>query len=85
MLPGYGIDLVEVRARDATATAFISATTVRAALAAGDLAAVERLVPPATLAFLAVARGRRAHRCERLGRRKPRIVRPQAESRKPEA
>jgi [citrate (pro-3S)-lyase] ligase len=51
VLPQYGIGLVEVE-RAATGGRFISATDVRAALAAGDVAAIERLVSPATLAFL---------------------------------
>jgi [citrate (pro-3S)-lyase] ligase len=51
VLPEYGIDLVEIpRAPDGDG--FISATRVRAALAAGDFATVERLVPPCTLAYL---------------------------------
>jgi [citrate (pro-3S)-lyase] ligase len=56
LLPGYGIELVEVP-RAADGNRFISATTVRAALAAGDTAELERLVPPATLAFLASTEG----------------------------
>jgi [citrate (pro-3S)-lyase] ligase len=56
-LPAYGIELVEVpRATDGDR--FISATTVRQALAAGDSAALERLVPPATLAYLTSPDGR---------------------------
>jgi [citrate (pro-3S)-lyase] ligase len=51
VLPQYGIELVEVE-RAARGGRFISATDVRAALAAGDLAAVAGLVPPTTLAFL---------------------------------
>jgi [citrate (pro-3S)-lyase] ligase len=51
VLPHYGIALVEVE-RTARDGRFISATDVRAALAAGDFAAIEHLVPPATLAFL---------------------------------
>ncbi len=51
VLPQYGVDLVEVE-RTARDGRFISATDVRAALAAGDVAAVARLVPPATLTFL---------------------------------
>jgi [citrate (pro-3S)-lyase] ligase len=64
-LPEYGIELVEVpRATDGDR--FISATTVRAALAAGDTAALERLVPPPTLAFLASGEGQAiAHRLKR--------------------
>ncbi len=51
VLPQYGADLVEVE-RAAEGGRFISATDVRTALAAGDVAAIEHLVPPATLAFL---------------------------------
>lgn len=71
ILPRYGVALVEVR-RAAEGDRFISATDVRAALAAGDLAEVERLVPPTTLAYL------RAPECEpilaslRRARQRPR-------------
>ena len=52
VLPEYGIDLVEIeRARDGPDT-FVSATRVRAALAAGDMETVARLVPATTLAIL---------------------------------
>ena len=51
VLPQYGIDLVETE-RAASGGRFISATDVRAALAAGDLAAIESQVPPTTLAYL---------------------------------
>jgi [citrate (pro-3S)-lyase] ligase len=51
VLPQFGIALVEVD-RTALDGRFISATDVRAALAAGDVAAVESQVPPTTLAFL---------------------------------
>jgi [citrate (pro-3S)-lyase] ligase len=51
VLPQYGIALVEIE-RTARDGRFISATDVRAALAAGDFAALEQLVPPTTLAFL---------------------------------
>jgi [citrate (pro-3S)-lyase] ligase len=51
VLPQYGIGLVEVE-RAASGGRFISATDVRAALAAGNFAAVGQLVPPTTLAFL---------------------------------
>lgn len=55
-LPEYGIGLVEVpRASDGDR--FISATTVRAAMAERDVSALERLVPPPTLAFLASEEG----------------------------
>ena len=51
VLPEYGVDLVEVE-RTARNGRFISATDVRAALAVGDIAAIEGQVPPTTLAFL---------------------------------
>jgi [citrate (pro-3S)-lyase] ligase len=51
VLPQYGVALVEVE-RAVEGGRFISATDVRAALAAGDVATIEHLVPPATLAFL---------------------------------
>ncbi len=51
VLPQHAIALVEVE-RTARGGRFISATDVRAALAAGDLAALEALVPPSTFAFL---------------------------------
>jgi [citrate (pro-3S)-lyase] ligase len=51
VLPQYGIGLVEVR-RAADGDRFISATDVRAALAVGDFATIERLVPPSTLEYL---------------------------------
>jgi citrate lyase synthetase len=51
VLPQYGIRLVEVE-RAARGGRFVSATDVRAGLAAGDVAAIEGLVPPTTLAFL---------------------------------
>jgi [citrate (pro-3S)-lyase] ligase len=57
ILPQYGVALVEVR-RAAEGDRFISATDVRAALAAGDMATVERLVPPATLEYLQSPAGR---------------------------
>ncbi len=56
VLPQYGIALVEVE-RTARDGRFVSATDVRAALAAGDFAALEQLVPPTTLAFLASPEG----------------------------
>jgi [citrate (pro-3S)-lyase] ligase len=56
VLPEYGIGLVEVE-RTARNGRFVSATDVRAAIAAGDLAALESLVPPATLAFLRSSEG----------------------------
>lgn len=51
LLPQYGIGLVEVQ-RATDGDRFISATDVRAALAAGDFATIERLVPPSTLEYL---------------------------------
>jgi len=52
VLPGYGVELVEVeRAKDAGGV-FVSATRVRAAYAAGDMETVRRLVPATTLAIL---------------------------------
>jgi [citrate (pro-3S)-lyase] ligase len=51
LLPLYGIELVEVQ-RAAVGDHFITATDVRAALAAGDFDTVERLVPPCTLDYL---------------------------------
>jgi [citrate (pro-3S)-lyase] ligase len=64
VLPQYGIGLVEVE-RTAESGRFISATDVRAALAAGDLAAAARLVPPTTLAFLNSAAGQEIARALR--------------------
>jgi [citrate (pro-3S)-lyase] ligase len=55
-LPCYGIGLVEVR-RAMDGDRCISATTVRQALAAGDVPTLERLLPPPTLAFLASEEG----------------------------
>ncbi len=57
ILPRYGVALVEVQ-RAAEGDRFISATDVRVALAVGDMARVERLVPPATLEFLQSPAGR---------------------------
>jgi [citrate (pro-3S)-lyase] ligase len=61
VLPALGVEVVELeRARVgglATAPA-ISASTVRAALAAGDLGALPALVPPTTLAYLLSGEGR---------------------------
>jgi len=59
LLPLYGIDLVEIRRANA-GEAFISATSVREALAVGDFATIERLVPETTLAYL---RTFRPHGC----------------------
>jgi [citrate (pro-3S)-lyase] ligase len=58
VLPGYGVELVEI-ARATDGARAISATTVREALAAGDWSTVEKLVPPATRAFLRSAEGGR--------------------------
>ena len=53
VLPEYGVQLVEVeRLKDADG-AFVSATRVRAALAAGDTETVRRLVPATTIPCLA--------------------------------
>jgi len=57
LLPLYGIDLVQIR-RATDGDRFISATDVRAAVAVGDFATIERLVPPTTLAFLQSPAGR---------------------------
>ena len=57
ILPQYGVALVEVR-RTAEGDRFISATDAREALAAGDMATVERLVPPSTLEYLRSPEGR---------------------------
>lgn len=57
VLPGFGVEPVEVeRARAGGAP--ISASAVRAALAAGDEAALAALVPPTTLAYLLSDDGR---------------------------
>jgi [citrate (pro-3S)-lyase] ligase len=56
VLPQHGVSLVELR-RAAEGDRFISATDVRAALAAGDWMAVERLVPPSTLEYLRSPQG----------------------------
>ncbi len=65
-LPPYGIELVEVT-RATSGGLFISATTVRDALARGDLAPLARLVPPATLAFLRSPEGEQIARRLREG------------------
>ena len=81
VLPQYGIDLVEVE-RTARDGRFISATDVRAALAAGDFAALEGLVPPSTLAFLQSPEGAAiAAALERDGRDTAESQEPRAESR----
>jgi [citrate (pro-3S)-lyase] ligase len=74
ILPRYGVALVEVQ-RAAEGDRFISATDVRAALAAGDMARVERLVPPSTLEYLRSPAGREVAAALSL----------QADSRKPKA
>jgi len=52
VLPEYGVELAEIeRVKDAEG-AFVSATRVRAAIAAGDMETVARLVPATTLAIL---------------------------------
>ncbi|HEY3384310.1 MAG TPA: [citrate (pro-3S)-lyase] ligase [Vicinamibacterales bacterium] len=57
VLPQCGIGLTEIPRLEADGRP-ISATTVRAALAAGNLAAVTGLVPPATMVFLESEAGR---------------------------
>jgi [citrate (pro-3S)-lyase] ligase len=74
VLPRYGVELVEVQ-RAAEGDRFISATDVRAALAANDMARVARLVPPSTLEYLQSPEGRKIAAALSL----------QAESRKPRA
>jgi [citrate (pro-3S)-lyase] ligase len=66
VLPEHGVELVEIQ-RAGDATGFISATRVRERLAAGDLAAVQSMVPPPTLAFLQSPDG--VEIAERLRRR----------------
>ncbi len=56
ILPQHGVQLVEIR-RLESGSGFISATSVRAALAAGDMDTVARMVPPPTLAFLSSPAG----------------------------
>ena len=57
VLPKYGIELVEIP-RIESGDAAISASRIRAALAEGtDPAALEPLLPPATLAYLQSAQG----------------------------
>jgi [citrate (pro-3S)-lyase] ligase len=56
-LPPLGVEVVEVE-RLARGGAAVSASAVRAALARDDLAALEALVPPATLAYLLSDEGR---------------------------
>ena len=57
VLPSFGVEPVEVE-RAQAGGAPISASTVRAALAAGDDAALAALVPPTTLAYLLSDEGR---------------------------
>ncbi len=72
-LPEYGVDLVEVR-RASAGGRFISATTVRDALARGDREELARLVPPATLAFLLSEAGQAI--AQRLSGVPPKAERP---------
>jgi [citrate (pro-3S)-lyase] ligase len=74
ILPRLGVELVEV-CRLAQGDRFISATDVRAALAAGDMASADRLVPPSTLEYLRSPAGRAIATTLSL----------QADSRKPKA
>jgi len=64
VLPACGIEVVEVE-RERAGGAPISASAVRAALAAGDMQALERLVPETTLKFLLSPEGRRIWEKER--------------------
>jgi [citrate (pro-3S)-lyase] ligase len=57
VLPGFGIEPVELARREASGEV-ISASRVRAALRAGRLEGIEDLVPPTTAAFLRSAEGR---------------------------
>jgi len=57
VLPAFGVEPVELPRRQAGGQA-ISASTVRAALARGDEAALPALVPPATLEYLMSEAGR---------------------------
>jgi [citrate (pro-3S)-lyase] ligase len=57
VLPAYGVEPVELPRREAGGQA-ISASTVRAALARGDEAALPALVPPTTLSYLLSEEGR---------------------------
>jgi [citrate (pro-3S)-lyase] ligase len=80
VLPEYGISLVEVE-RTSRNGRFISATDVRAAIAAGDLVALEGLVPPSTLAFVESPEGAAIAAALRTAASR----RPKAESREPGA
>jgi [citrate (pro-3S)-lyase] ligase len=70
VLPQHGVELVEVR-RAVESDRFVSATDVRAALAAGDMETVARLVPPTTLEYLQSAAGQAIARALRPGPRRP--------------
>jgi [citrate (pro-3S)-lyase] ligase len=59
VLPAFGVEPVELERAQAGGAA-ISASAVRAALAAGDEAALGALVPPTTLAYLLSDAGREA-------------------------
>jgi citrate lyase synthetase len=52
VLPEYGVELVEIERAQGGDGRFVSATRVRAALAAGDMDTVARLVPATTLRCL---------------------------------
>lgn len=65
VLPQYGVTL-DVVPRIGDATGFVSATRVRAALAAGDLETASRLVPTTTLAYLQSAEGAAITRRNRM-------------------
>ena len=51
LLPGYGIDLIEIPRRESEGKP-ISASRVRVLLTEGNLRAIRELVPPATYAYL---------------------------------
>jgi [citrate (pro-3S)-lyase] ligase len=84
LLPLYGIDLVEVR-RAADGDDFISATRVRAALAAGDFDTIERQVPPCTLAYLRSSASSAIARAPEPQTADGSVTPPQAVSREPQA
>jgi [citrate (pro-3S)-lyase] ligase len=75
VLPLFGIGIVEVK-RVGDDRGVFSATRVREALAAGDLAAVETMVPPATMAYLQSAEGRAVARRLRAAGPSPRSGQP---------